>query len=126
MSLSREDVLAVASAGIESRIVDIPAWGGPVRLRAMPLGERLEFTRYAEAQRVGGDAVSAITNAWFRLVFVSLIDDAGVRLFAEGEEHLLAGFDFAGFAAAREAAQELNGMKPAPPEQGEDSPPLAD
>lgn len=119
MSLSRQQLLDGASR-IETASVAVPEWGGEVRLKAMSLGERLAFTVALEKMREGADPVTAFTEAMFRLVFVSMVDDGGQRLFADGEEDQVRALDFRGFAKIREAAQKLNGM--APPEDEKEEP----
>lgn len=126
MTFLNREKFAAAAANFSTSVVSVPEWGGDVRLRALSLGERVAFTKYAEALGAAADPVSAYLDAMMRLVLVSIVDDAGNRVFQDDEAHILGSLDFRGFAAVRDAARELNGMvSPPAAESEEEASPLA-
>lgn len=110
MSLSREQIVAAATAP-DTKVIDVPEWGGTVRVRAMTYAQREEFTRQAEGLRDCKDPVAGLMRAILRLVLVSVVNDANERVFADTDEELLRSFNFAGYAKVRDAVQDLNGMR---------------
>lgn len=72
--LTREQIL---SAELPTETVDSPEWGGKVRIRALTAGEAADWQDYAnsEEKRVGVRSIAG-------LVAMSLVDEAGTRLFS--------------------------------------------
>lgn len=67
-------------------IVDVPEWGGQVRVRALTGAERLGL--YTEAQKSGTFDLRVFQPL---LVAMTAVDDAGQRLFADDEVAIIAG-----------------------------------
>lgn len=77
--LSREEILSARD--LAPKEVEVPEWGGAVHVRLLTLGERLEAI---EAIRGDGDVT-------LKLLALALCDDAGARLFADGDLEALKG-----------------------------------
>jgi len=84
--LTRDAILAVQDIPFED--VDIPAWGGKVRVRGLTAKERDDFENNAIALREI-DATKAADNIRARLVVLSLVDSEGNRLFTNDEAEAL-------------------------------------
>ncbi len=76
MALTKDQILGVVDFTYEE--VDVPEWGGSVRLRGLSAAERDEF----EAA-IG--VTQDLTNMRSRLVVNCLIDEDGNRLFKNSE-----------------------------------------
>lgn len=91
------------------RDIDVPEWGGSVRVRTMTGGERDAF----EAQIYDADSNGIRLNREnFRAKLLSkvLVDGAGTRLFSDKEILLLSGKSSKAIQRLFDAAQELNGI----------------
>ena len=81
-------ILAAQDLGYED--VEVPEWGGKVRIKALSAGEYLQFTRDVEAARKEGS--DGTSGPLFMGLFVGacLVDEAGERLFeGEGSQAIL-------------------------------------
>lgn len=77
--LSKEAILAAQD--VVTELVEVPEWGGSVRVRGLTGAERDAFEGET-IQRNGRDVKTNTRNLRARLVVLSVVDDAGVRLFA--------------------------------------------
>ena len=77
--LSKEAILAAQD--VVTEIVEVPEWGGSVRVRGLTGAERDAFEGET-IQRNGRDVKTNTRNLRARLVVLSVVDDAGARLFA--------------------------------------------
>lgn len=85
--------------------VEVPAWGGTVRVRVMTGAERDEFR--AAIQSEGGVPVGKFSVA---LLAATLIDEAGARLFTMEEVDQLAEKSAASIDKPAAVAMRLNGL----------------
>jgi hypothetical protein len=76
--LGKESILAVQD--VASEIVEVPEWGGSVRVRGLTGAERDAFEGEV-IQRNGRDVTTNTRNMRARLVVMSVIDEEGKRLF---------------------------------------------
>ena len=88
MLLTREQILAARD--VAARELDVPEWGGRIRLRAMTGTDRDEYmTALAAAQKAGEEG-----QRWHRLmallVALCAVDAQGERLFAREDAETLA------------------------------------
>lgn len=86
--------------------VDVPAWGGSVRVRTMTGQERDEF-RAAIATDEGGTPVGKFAAA---LLVVTVVDEAGARLFSAADMDALQKKSAASLDAPATVAMRLNGL----------------
>lgn len=104
--LDRDRILAAQD--IASVDVDVPEWGGAVRIRRLKASEAQEFASLDEAHR---------DEALYRIVAMSVVDEQGQRLFSENDIKLLRDKAFSALMRIQKAAIELNGLAPLAIEQ---------
>lgn len=102
MSLSREEILAVVErrAG-EAVALDVPEWGGEVRIRRLTA---------AEAERTGLTNDEQPPDVVARVIAASLVDDEGEPLFNEGDVAALADADLSAATRVFVACVKANGL----------------
>jgi hypothetical protein len=76
--LSKESILAAQD--VVTELVDVPEWGGAVRVRGLTGSERDAFEGEV-IQRNGRDVKTNTRNMRARLVVLSVVDEQGKRLF---------------------------------------------
>ncbi len=86
--------------------VEVPAWGGSVRVRVMTGAERDEF-RAAIASESGGIPVGKFSAA---LLVATCIDETGARLFTMEDMEALQEKSAASLDAPAAVAMRLNGL----------------
>lgn len=97
--LNRSAVLGAVD--VKTKDIDVPEWGGAVRVRTMTLAERKEFAR-----RAGEDEGSV--GAW--LVAKLVVDEAGGAMFKEEDIAALEGRNWHAMQAVVAAILDVNGM----------------
>ena len=105
--LSKTAILAAND--LKSEDVEVPEWGGAVRVRSFTGRERDAF----EASMVRGegrDRKVDLTNMRARLVGLTVIDETGQRLFTDDEVDLLGAKSGAALDRIFAIAQKLNGL----------------
>ncbi|MFE7797058.1 hypothetical protein [Nocardia sp. NPDC057440] len=112
--LSRESILTADDRNHED--VEVPEWGGTVRVRAMSGFERDKFET-GMIERRGGKQVENFTNLRARLVALVLIDEDGKRLFSDKDVHQLGTKSAAALDRVYTTAQKLNGISNADVEE---------
>lgn len=105
--LSREDILKADD--LPTRDVDVPEWGGTVRVRGLSGADRDEYEA-SMAEMRGDKMVPMLANMRAKLVARAIVDEDGNRLFNELDIGRLG--QKSGLALQRvfEAAQELSGL----------------
>ena len=94
---------------LQTEDVEVPEWGGAVRVRSFTGRERDAF----EASMVRGegrDRKVDLTNMRARLVGLTVIDETGQRLFTDDEVDLLGAKSGAALDRVFAVAQKLNGL----------------
>ena len=105
--LSKTAILAAND--LKSEDVEVPEWGGAVRVRSFTGRERDAF----ESSMVRGDGRDRkvdLTNMRARLVGLTVIDESGQRLFTDEEADLLGAKSGAALDRVFAVAQKLNGL----------------
>lgn len=105
--LSQKDILDVED--LETQTIDIPEWGGVVRLKTMTGSERDSY----EASLFNGDGKKQkmdLRNVRAKLVGRVLIDDNGVRLFSDSQIAILGNKSAAALDKIFAVAQKMNGF----------------
>ena len=112
--LSKTAILAADD--LQTEELEVPEWGGAVRVRSFTGRERDAF----EASMVRGDGRDRkvdLTNMRARLVGLTVIDEAGQRLFTDEEVDLLGAKSGAALDRVFAVAQKLNGLSGADVEE---------
>jgi len=105
--LSKSTILCAND--LQTEDVEVPEWGGAVRVRSFTGRERDAF----EASMVRGegrDRKVDLTNMRARLVGLTVIDELGDRLFTDDEVDLLGAKSGAALDRVFAIAQKLNGL----------------
>jgi hypothetical protein len=106
--LSREDILKTDD--LEVRDVEVPEWGGTVRIRAMSGTERDAYDASRMERAADGTYVPTFVNSRAKLVARSIVDDNGVLLFSEVDVVALGRKSAVALGRVFEAAAELSGL----------------
>ena len=112
--LSKTAILAAQD--LQTEDVEVPEWGGAVRVRSFTGRERDAF----ESSMVRGDGRDRkvdLTNMRARLVGLTVIDETGQRLFTDEEADLLGAKSGAALDRVFAIAQKLNGLSGADVEE---------
>lgn len=103
--LNRDDILAADD--IPSEIIDVPEWGGQVKVRALSGAER---------DRIEGSLISKgkgkpdLANFRAKLAAACMVDDDGKRLFGEADVVALGEKSASALDRVAEAAQRVSAM----------------
>lgn len=117
--LKKADILAASDLTTED--VNVPEWGGTVRVKGMSGTGRDAFEE-SLFTGTGADRKQDLRNIRAKLVAATLIDENGERMFEDSEVSELGAKSAAALARCFEVAQRLNGMNPAAKvEAGNDS-----
>lgn len=85
--LTRDSILTASD--IQTRDVDVPEWGGTVRVRGLSGRARDAFELTLSEPGPDGDRVPSVANVRARLLIRCLVDEAGTRLFADTDAYAL-------------------------------------
>lgn len=105
--LTKQEILNAQDRKTED--VDVPEWGGTLRLRCLSGAERDAF----EASLTKGEGKNRkldLVNVRARLVALSAVDESGGRLFDDNEVALLGAKSAAALDRAYAVAQRLSGL----------------
>ena len=94
----------LAANDLKTQDVDVPEWGGAVRVRAFSGRERDAF----EASLIGKEG--RLENVRARLVSLTLCDETGNRLFSDGDITALGGKSAKALDRVFAVSQRLNGI----------------
>jgi hypothetical protein len=106
----------LAADDLKTEDVDVPEWGGTVRVRAFSGRERDAF----EASLVRGDGKDRkvdLTNMRARLVALTVVDESGQKVFTQDDVDLLGAKSGAALDRVFCVAQKLNGLSGADVEE---------
>jgi hypothetical protein len=115
MTLLSKNAILCAN-DLQTEDVEVPEWGGAVRVRSFTGRERDAF----EASMVRGEGKDRkvdLTNMRARLVGLTVIDEGGQRLFIDEEFDLLGAKSGAALDRVFAIAQKLNGLSGADVEE---------
>lgn len=105
--LTRDQILAADD--LKRETLEVPEWGGEVIVRSLTGTERDAFEDSVVKQR-GNSRELNLRNARARLVSLSLIDEAGNKLFTDKDVDLLGRKSAAALDRVFAAAQRLSGL----------------
>lgn len=108
MAILNKDLI-LAADDMKTIDVEVPEWGGSVRLRTLTGGERDKFESDSIDQR-GKNNKMNLVNLRARLVSLCAVDEGGKRMFGDSEVTKLGAKSAAVLDRLFQAAQELNGM----------------
>ena len=106
--LSRDEILAAADMTYED--VDVPEWGGAVRVKALSGAERDQFES-SVIERRGKKTRWNMSNLRARLVALSVVDESGKRLFRFSDVEALGAKSAAALQRVFDVAMRLSGMR---------------
>lgn len=105
--LGREEILGARD--LRTELVEVPEWGGAVRIRTLTAAERDSYEQ-ALMRRRGGRLEVEMRGARVRLVALCVVDEQGQRLFSDQDIEALEGRSAAAIDRIFTAALKLNGM----------------
>lgn len=103
-TLSKDAILAAPD--IEYEIIDVPEWGGKVRLKSLSGDERDGYEQSLIDMR-GNVTAPKLAGAQARLAALTIVDDDGKRLFTDKEVGLLGAKSAAALNRVFDAASRL-------------------
>jgi len=107
MLLSKEAILSVDDRQFED--VEVPEWGGSVRVRGMSGRERDAYEASIIDQR-GGERKVVLANARAKLIAKCVIDENGTLMFTQDDLRALGGKSAKALERLFDKARELSGM----------------
>lgn len=105
--LSRDAILGAVD--LVHQDVDVPEWGGTVRVRMLTGTERDQFEA-STMTRQGKKLNVNLVNIRARLVAMCVVDEKGNRMFADADVEALAKKSSMALHRVFEAARHLNGL----------------
>ena len=106
--LDRKSILEAADVGW--REVDVPEWGGSVRVRAMTGAERDAFEASVIEVDEQGLRQFDQRDVRAKLAALTIVDESGQRLFSEQDVRLLSAKSAKALDRVYDAATKLSGM----------------
>jgi hypothetical protein len=108
MLLTREAILNAPDLQVED--VDVPEWGGKVRVRGLTGAERDAFEQSIMEQR-GRDMSLNLRNIRAKLVALSVVDEQNNRVFSDADVKALGQKSAVALQRVFEVAQRLSGLR---------------
>jgi hypothetical protein len=100
--LTRDQILTAVDTATED--IDVPEWGGVVRVKALTGTERDAF----EGSLIGARGQTKLDNVRAKLVAMSVVDEDGAKLFSVGDITILGGKSAAALDRVFTVAQRLS------------------
>ena len=107
--LTRQEILSIRD--IRTETVFVPEWGGAVRIKAMT-GKERDAWETALFQIDGKDVKMNKENLRAKLVALTVVDEAGQRLFTEADVEALGSKSASALDRIYQASQKLSGLAP--------------
>ena len=105
--LTKDQILG--STDIDYREVDVPEWGGMIRIAAMSAAERDSFEA-SMLDKKGKSDPKRLLNFRARFIASCIVDEGGKRLFAASDVVALGKKSAAPISRVFDECRELNGM----------------
>lgn len=107
--LTKEQLL---EKGSERNTLDIhvPEWGGELRVRALSVAERQRFENHTIRASAANNGKPNMIELRERLLAMSIVDDAGNRMFTDKEVAKLSDLDGAVADRVFDEIRDFNGM----------------
>lgn len=112
--LTRDAILQAQDLPTED--VEVPEWGGTVRVRALTGAERDAFEQSIVEQK-GKSTKMNLQNLRAKLVALTVVDEEGNRIFNDADAKLLGQKSALALNRVFEVAQKLSGLTPADVEE---------
>lgn len=106
--LTKDQILAAKD--LDSEDVEVPEWGGTVRVQGLA-GEDRDLFETSIVQRNGKKVETNWKNIRARLVSLSVVDEEGKRIFTEVDVNALGRKSAAALTRVFEVAQRLSGLQ---------------
>ena len=106
--LTRDAILGAHDLPTED--LDVPEWGGTVRVRALTGAERDSFESSLVQVRNDGSKQFRLENVRARLVALTVVDENSERLFSDADVKALGAKSAAALERVWEAARRLSGL----------------
>jgi len=113
--LSKDQILNASDRSF--REVEVPEWGGTVRVGSMTAAERDAFEASMVDARGKGKTSKTLENFRARFVAKCVVDEDGQRLFSDSDIVALGGKSAAVLSKLFDVAREVNGMTEADVEE---------
>lgn len=107
--LTRQEILSIRD--IRTETVFVPEWGGAVKIKAMT-GKERDAWETALFQIDGKDVKMNKENLRAKLVALTVVDEAGQRLFTEADVEALGSKSASALDRVYQASQKLSGLTP--------------
>lgn len=104
--LTRETILAKQS--LVTEVVNVPQWGGHVRVRELTGAERDHYEAALVRMQKGGKHDLTMDNARARLVSLAVIDASGARIFTSADVERLGNLSAAALSEVFDVAARLS------------------
>lgn len=108
MALTRDQILEASDLKTEE--VEVPEWGGTVRVRTLTGADRDAFEASLVTTSPDGTRKPNLSNMRTKLVALTVVDDAGSRIFDVSDVDRLASKSAAAINRVYEAAERINGI----------------
>lgn len=105
--LGRDDILSTTDTAFA--VVDVPEWGGQVRVRSLKAAERDDYEA-TMVRRRGKNVEVNMSNTRAGLCARAICDEQGNRVFSDGDVALLGQKSAAALNRVYEKAAELSGI----------------
>ena len=107
--LTRQEILSIRD--IRTETVFVPEWGGAVKIRALT-GKERDAWETALFQIDGKNVKMNKENLRAKLVALTVVDEAGQRLFTEADVEALGSKSASALDRIYQASQKLSGLTP--------------
>lgn len=106
--LSAADILAAED--LESEYVEVPEWGGVVKVRCLTGSERARIGALMARDTKRSSEEDALASFTMRIVAASLVDEEGVNLFSQKDVQALGAKSAAVLARVYDVCRRLSGI----------------
>lgn len=108
MILTKDQILEASD--LKTETVEVPEWSGSVIVRTMTGTDRDAFEASLITRNADGTRQPEMTNMRAKLVAMTVVDEAGNRLFAASDVAVIALKSAAALERVFDVAQRLNGL----------------
>ena len=108
MALTKDQILE--SNDLKNEAVNVPEWGGTVYVRTMTGADRDQFESSMVLVMPDGTRKTDMTNLRAKLVALTIVDEAGARLFDTSDMDRLGLKSAAAIERVFAVAQRINGL----------------
>jgi hypothetical protein len=108
MALTKDQILE--SSDLKNEAVEVPEWGGTVYVRTMTGTDRDQFESSMVSVGADGSRKADMSNLKAKLIALTIVDEAGNRLFEASDVDRLGLKSAAAIERVFAAAQGLNGL----------------